>query len=57
MVPVAIILKQPDFGTAVIFIPILFTMLFVGGADVLASDINHPDRGHSAPGSYDPHLP
>ena len=29
-----IILKQPDFGTAIIFIPILLTMLFVGGADV-----------------------
>ena len=34
IIPVLIILKQPDFGTAMIFIPILFTMLFVGGADV-----------------------
>ncbi len=34
MIPVVIVLYQPDFGTAVIFIPILFTMLFVGGADV-----------------------
>jgi len=34
LVPIIIVLKQPDFGTAVIFIPILFTMLFVGGADV-----------------------
>lgn len=34
MVPVIIIFKQPDFGTAVIFFPILVTMLFVGGADV-----------------------
>jgi len=34
MVPIIIVLKQPDFGTAVIFVPILFTMLFVGGADV-----------------------
>ena len=34
IIPIAVILKQPDFGTAVIFIPILFTMLFVGGADV-----------------------
>ena len=34
LVPVFIILKQPDFGTAIVFIPILFTMLFVGGADV-----------------------
>lgn len=34
LVPVIIILGQPDFGTAVIFIPILFTMLYVGGADV-----------------------
>ena len=33
-IPILIILKQPDFGTAIIFIPILFTMLFVGGADV-----------------------
>lgn len=34
LVPVLIILKQPDFGTAAIFIPLLFTMLFIGGADV-----------------------
>ena len=34
LIPVIIILKQPDFGTAIIFIPVLFTMLFVGGADV-----------------------
>jgi len=33
-IPVIIILKQPDFGTAAIFIPVLFTMLFLGGADV-----------------------
>ncbi len=33
-IPMGIILKQPDFGTAVLFIPILFTMLFVGGADI-----------------------
>ncbi|OHD66156.1 MAG: rod shape-determining protein RodA [Spirochaetes bacterium RBG_13_51_14] len=33
-VPVLVILQQPDFGTAIIFIPILLTMLFVGGADV-----------------------
>ncbi len=35
LVPVIIILKQPDFGTAVLFIPILLIMLFVGGADIL----------------------
>ena len=34
LVPVIIIFKQPDFGTAMIFIPVLFTMLFIGGADV-----------------------
>jgi len=34
LVPVLIILKQPDFGTAAIFIPVFFTMLFIGGADV-----------------------
>lgn len=33
-VPVLLILKQPDFGTAAIFIPVLFTMLFVSGCDV-----------------------
>ncbi len=33
-IPMLVILKQPDFGTAVIFLPILLTMLFVGGADV-----------------------
>jgi len=33
-VPIIIILLQPDFGTALVFIPILFTMLFVGGADI-----------------------
>lgn len=32
--PVLLILKQPDLGTAAIFIPILFTMLFLGGCDV-----------------------
>ncbi len=34
IIPIFIIIKQPDFGTAMIFIPILFTLLFVGGADV-----------------------
>lgn len=34
LVPMLIILAQPDFGTAILFIPILFTLLFVGGADV-----------------------
>lgn len=34
LLPVAIILKQPDFGTAMLFFPILFTMLFLAGADV-----------------------
>jgi len=34
IIPIIIIFKQPDFGTAVLFIPILFTMLFVGGADI-----------------------
>jgi rod shape determining protein RodA len=33
-IPMLIIFFQPDFGTAIIFIPILFTMLFVGGADI-----------------------
>ncbi|MFB3067082.1 MAG: FtsW/RodA/SpoVE family cell cycle protein, partial [Planctomycetota bacterium] len=32
LLPMALVLKQPDLGTALIFIPILFTMLFVAGA-------------------------
>ena len=34
LVPLALILKQPDLGTALVFIPILFAMLFVAGAKV-----------------------
>jgi cell division protein FtsW (lipid II flippase) len=32
VIPVAMILKQPDLGTALVFIPALFIMLFVAGA-------------------------
>jgi cell division protein FtsW (lipid II flippase) len=32
LVPVALILKQPDLGMAMLFIPTLFSMLFVAGA-------------------------
>jgi cell division protein FtsW (lipid II flippase) len=32
LVPIAFILKQPDLGTALIFVPALFAMLFVAGA-------------------------
>lgn len=32
--PLVLILKQPDLGTALVFIPILFSMLFVAGARV-----------------------
>lgn len=34
MFPLALILKQPDLGTALIFIPALFVMLFVAGAKI-----------------------
>ena len=34
LVPLVLILKQPDLGTALVFIPILFSMLFVAGAKV-----------------------
>jgi cell division protein FtsW (lipid II flippase) len=34
LVPIGLILKQPDFGTALIFIPALFAMLFVAGAKI-----------------------
>src|SRR5205085_2950002 len=33
-VPMVAIFKQPDLGTALVFIPILFAMLFVAGAKV-----------------------
>lgn len=32
--PLAMILAQPDLGTALIFIPVLFVMLFVAGAKI-----------------------
>jgi rod shape determining protein RodA len=32
LIPIAMILKQPDLGTAIIFIPALFAMLYVAGA-------------------------
>lgn len=32
LVPVAMILKQPDLGTALVFIPTLFAMIFIAGA-------------------------
>jgi cell division protein FtsW (lipid II flippase) len=34
LLPVAMILKQPDLGTALVFIPTLFAMLFVAGAKI-----------------------
>jgi cell division protein FtsW (lipid II flippase) len=34
LVPLALILKQPDLGTALIFIPTLFAMLFCAGAKI-----------------------
>jgi rod shape determining protein RodA len=34
LVPLVLILKQPDLGMAMIFLPVLFTMLFVAGAKV-----------------------
>ncbi len=34
LVPLALILKQPDLGTALVFIPALFAMLFVAGARI-----------------------
>ncbi|MCB1177483.1 MAG: rod shape-determining protein RodA [Leptospiraceae bacterium] len=35
LVPMGLIAIQPDFGTAIAFLPILFAMLFLGGADIL----------------------
>lgn len=35
LIPMVFITLQPDFGTSVSFLPILFAMLFLGGADIL----------------------
>ncbi len=35
IIPMVFIIVQPDFGTAVSFIPILLAMLFLGGADLM----------------------
>lgn len=35
IIPMVFIIVQPDFGTAVSFIPILLAMLFLGGADMM----------------------
>jgi rod shape determining protein RodA len=32
LVPLAVIFRQPDLGTSLVFVPILFAMLFVAGA-------------------------
>ena len=32
LIPTALILKEPDLGTALIFLPVLFTMMFAAGA-------------------------
>ena len=32
MVPVVLMLKEPDLGTALVFLPVLFVMLFAAGA-------------------------
>ncbi len=32
MVPMTLILREPDLGTAMVFLPVLFVMLFVAGA-------------------------
>jgi rod shape determining protein RodA len=32
MVPLAVILRQPDLGTSLVFVPVLFAMLYVAGA-------------------------
>ena len=32
MIPMALILKEPDLGTALVFLPVLFAMLFAAGA-------------------------
>ncbi|MFC1668603.1 rod shape-determining protein RodA [Chlamydiota bacterium] len=34
ILPVFLIIKQPDLGTAIIFLPLLFMMLFVAGAKI-----------------------
>ncbi len=35
LVPVGLILKEPDLGTALVFLPVLFAMLFAAGAGLV----------------------
>lgn len=35
MVPMVLIIKQPDLGTAIVFLPILFLILFMAGARIV----------------------
>ena len=34
LVPVALVMKQPDLGTALLLVPVLFVLLYVAGANV-----------------------
>lgn len=34
VIPLALVLKEPDLGTSMLFLPTLFAMLYVAGADV-----------------------
>jgi rod shape determining protein RodA len=34
LLPIALILKEPDLGTVLLFLPILFTLLFIAGARI-----------------------
>ena len=34
LVPVGLILREPDLGTSLVFLPVLFAMLFAAGARV-----------------------
>ncbi|RMG41635.1 MAG: rod shape-determining protein RodA, partial [Planctomycetota bacterium] len=34
LIPIGLILKEPDLGTALLFVPVLFAMLFAAGARV-----------------------
>jgi rod shape determining protein RodA len=38
LVPVALILKEPDLGTSMLFFPVLFAMLFAAGARVRCAE-------------------
>jgi len=59
LLAMALILKEPDLGTSLLLMPMLFAMLFVAGArrPSFAFDYRHGHRGQPADVEYVARLP